>query len=310
MQYFVMASIEAILITLVTTLGYEVFKVNDIGGSMFIHCFGAYFGLACAVVINSREKGHFNNKLCEANYRSNIFGMIGTIFLWMYWPSFNAALASNQAQHRAIVNTLISITGSCFTVFMINPYFKHGKFDMEDVLNATISGGVVIGCTADLIVQPYICLIIGCCAGTLSVVGFNFIMPFLANRINLHDTCGVHNLHGMPGFFGGIIGAIISGVATPEEYGSSFSILFPLVPGQRTSGMQAGWQLAALALVLGVAIVGGVIAGLCLKIPVFEEIEIPFDDHCLWETNDEEGQALTQLRRYKTVDLQNFKVQL
>jgi ammonium transporter Rh len=307
MQYLVMASIETILVCLVTTLGYEYFYAADIGGSMFIHCFGAYFGLACAIVINSREKGHYNNELCGSNYRSNTFSMIGTIFLWMFWPSFNAALATGQAQHRAIINTLISMTGSCFTVFILNPFFKQGKFDMEDALNATISGGVIIGASADIIIFPYIALIIGCCAGALSITGFNIFGPFLAEKINMHDTCGVHNLHGMPGFMGGIISAIIAGCVTPELYGPSVDKLFPLVgSGKRTNGLQAGWQLAALALVWGVAIAGGVITGFILKIPCFEEVETPFDDHCLWETNDEEGQVLKKVQNMRLATRDNF----
>jgi ammonium transporter Rh len=305
MQYLVMATIEAILVAMVTTLGYSVFGAVDIGGSMFIHCFGAYFGLACTVVINSRKKGHYNNPLCESNYRSNTFSMIGTIFLWMFWPSFNAALGSGAMQHRAIINTLISMTGSCFTVFILNPFFKHGKFDMEDALNATISGGVIIGASADIIVYPYIALIIGCLAGALSITGFNLLGPYLARKINLHDTCGVHNLHGMPGFSGGLIAAILAGLATSEIYGPSLGLAFPMVgSGARTNGLQAGWQLAGLVLAWGVAVVGGVLTGFLLKIPCFEEVETPFDDHCLWETNDEEGQALKHVSHLK---LERFK---
>jgi ammonium transporter Rh len=86
-QYLVMATCETFLNCMVTVIGLKHFVIEDVGGGIFIHCFGAYFGLACALVINSKEKGHFNNPNCRAGYRSNTFAMLGTIFLWMFWPS-------------------------------------------------------------------------------------------------------------------------------------------------------------------------------------------------------------------------------
>ena len=41
----------------------------------------------------------YNKKAAEsekagANHISDLFSMIGTIFLWMFWPSFNAGVAA------------------------------------------------------------------------------------------------------------------------------------------------------------------------------------------------------------------------
>jgi ammonium transporter Rh len=38
-------------------------------------------------------------------------------------------------------------------------------------------------------------------------------------KLSIHDTCGVHNLHGMPGVMAGIVGAITAAMATQDEYG-------------------------------------------------------------------------------------------
>ena len=61
---------------------------------MIIHLFGAVFGLAVSFAY--RPKQQSNNKLCESNYYSNLFAMIGSLFIWMYWPSFNAVLVPNN----------------------------------------------------------------------------------------------------------------------------------------------------------------------------------------------------------------------
>ena len=48
---------------------------------MYVHVFGAYFGLTVAKVLNKTVK----NEKEEAIYHSDLFAMIGTIFLWLYW---------------------------------------------------------------------------------------------------------------------------------------------------------------------------------------------------------------------------------
>lgn len=90
-----------------------------------------------------------------------------------------------------------------------------GALDMEVVLNATLAGGVAIGSACDLFATPYVSLIIGSLAGIISALGFLKLSPYLQKRISLHDTCGVNNLHGIPGIMGGIIGSIA--VAVSEE---------------------------------------------------------------------------------------------
>ena len=48
-------------------------------------------------------------------------------------------------------------------------------------------------------------LLVGVAAGVISVVGFAFLTPLLERLIGLGDTCGVHNLHGIPGILGGLV---------------------------------------------------------------------------------------------------------
>ena len=45
--------------------------------------------------------------------------------------------------------------------------------------------------------------------------------PAMSKYLKLHDTCGVHNLHGMPGVISGLGSVLAAGIATEELYGVS-----------------------------------------------------------------------------------------
>ncbi len=78
---------------------------------------------------------------------------------------------------------------------------------MEDILNASLAGGVAIGASSSLFVNPAASLTVGLTAGVISSLGFRYLTERLA-KIGIYDTAGVHNLHGIPGLFGGIISSI------------------------------------------------------------------------------------------------------
>jgi len=134
--------------------------------------------------------------------------MIGTIFLWCYWPSFNGVFAEGNAQMRVVVNTTLALSASCIMAFATSSLYCNGKFEMEDVLNATLAGGVVVGSTSDMMKYPWAVLILGALGGFISVVGFHSLTPKTGKIF--HDTCGVHNLHGVPGVLGGLMGGVLA----------------------------------------------------------------------------------------------------
>jgi ammonium transporter Rh len=208
--------LEALIMCLVHEVGYTLneyvcthsIKAFDVGGSMLIHAFGAYGGLTTSLILSSMTKPATKP---STNYFSNLFAFIGTLFLWMYWPSFNFGVGATTAftKTQIICNTILSLTGSCLATFATSAYLKD-KFTMEHLLNATLVGGVVIGASAGMIMHPGGALAIGFLTGIVSTLGFQYLTPYLEKKLNLYDTCGVHNLHGMPGLLGGIISAIVA----------------------------------------------------------------------------------------------------
>lgn len=207
-QLWLLATLEVIFYTFNITLCEGVLEASDRGGSMYVHAFGAYFGLAASYHFyrqETREHKAGGNNLCEGGYTSQTIAMAGTLFLWMFWPSFNSALAFGSTQHRVICNTVMSISASCISACSICRMLK-GKLNMEVVINATLAGGVAIGTASDLVTTPAVAILVGIIAGVLSAIGFLKLSGWFEEKIGLYDTCGVNNLHGMPGILGGLVG--------------------------------------------------------------------------------------------------------
>lgn len=210
MQLFGMANLNVFFYTLNRAIVFNIFKASDIGESMTIHTFGAYFGVIMTWFFQPKEAIEDKNNLGTGNYLSDLISMTGTLFLFIYWPSFNGGPAKGGKQMRAVINTYLSLSSSCIASIIVARITKGKKLDMEIILNASLAGGVVMGANADLIAKSYGAMLAGFIAGTVSSLGYAYLGPYLQQKIRLHDTCGVHSLHGMPGVMGGLISAIMA----------------------------------------------------------------------------------------------------
>ncbi|XP_049674979.1 ammonium transporter Rh type A [Accipiter gentilis] len=276
LQMLILTVVEVTIFAGNEYLVTEILQATDVGASMTIHAFGAYFGLAVTLVLyRPGLKNKHENE--ESTYHSDIFAMIGTLFLWLFWPSFNSAIAPEPIyQLTAIVNTYYSLAACTVVTFALSSLVdQRGKFSMVLIQNATLAGGVAVGTCADMPIHPFVAMCIGSMAGIISVLGFHFLTPFLASKLNIQDTCGVHNLHGLPGILGGIAGIIVTAVKDEARQGDTF-----------TPGMQA----AALGSTIGIALVGGALTGGILKLPFLGQApdQNCFDDSVYWEVPEEE----------------------
>uniref|UniRef100_A0A8C5I612 Ammonium transporter Rh type C 2-like n=1 Tax=Gouania willdenowi TaxID=441366 RepID=A0A8C5I612_GOUWI len=259
----------------------DLLHCRDAGGSMVIHCFGGYYGLAISWVLY-RPNLHLSKRFHGAVYHSDLFAMIGTLYLWMYWPSFNSAITDHgDGQHRTAINTYLALASSVLTTVAISSMSKKGgKLDMVHIQNATLAGGVAMGTAAEFMIQPYGALIVGFCVGIISTFGYLFVTPFLEKYLKLQDTCGVHNLHAVPGMLGGFIGAITAAAATEAVYGAEGlrnTFDFEGEFENRTPGTQGGFQAAGTCVSIAFGLVGGVCVGFILRFPIWAD---PGDDNC------------------------------
>lgn len=261
-QVLVMTFLELIFYCLNKVFFLEkLLVIADCGGTIVVHVFGAYFGLGACFALGATR----NEKLNAPSYISDIFSLIGTLFLWLFWPSFVAGLlpAGSPGHAYALNNTVWALLGSTVTTFGLVPLLSHNKrLEAVPIQNATLAGGVAIGATANFAMGPFWAVLVGCVAGVISTVGF--CRPLVPSKF---DTCGINNLHGMPGIFGALFSAIIplwhTSGPTKDLVGNSWH------------------QIAGLLGTLAISLATGALTGLILKMigsPV-----AAFNDESFWD---------------------------
>lgn len=268
-------------------------KVADVGGTYADHMFGAYFGLAVSYMLTGNRKMDHQNITPGTGYVYDLFSLIGTLFLWIYWPSFvgGGLTADSSQQQYAIINTILCLSASTMITFYLS-FHIHGLlnptttgprriFRPVDIQNATLAGGVAIGCSANFNMNPVNAIFIGIAAGAISTLGYYFIQPFLFEKLRIHDTCGVHNLHGMTSVIGAVASVVLAAYKQAESREHDTDVFFGHRNGQ-------WWrQLVGMIAVLACAIIGGIVTGWIMRnIDPISPDDIPFEDSKYWEIAD------------------------
>ena len=208
--------------------------VMDTGGSVIIHAFGALFGLGAMLMLTTKKQ---HETEIEADATSDRYSLLGSMVLWVFWPSFCGALVPAAQIPQTAINVILALCGSTLATYFATVALRR-KISPADIANAALAGGVAIGSTcdkADFFSQAFL---IGITAGAISTFGFAIIQGKLQGILKKTDTCGVMYLHGIPGIFGGL--AAIPFIEPPYLAGS---------------------QVMAIAVSAGVALVGGALVG-------------------------------------------------
>ena len=219
----------------------------DTGGSIVIHAFGAMFGLGAVMAMTKRGDA---NIPIESDFTSDRFSMLGSMALWVFWPSFCAALVAPELVPFTAVNVVIALSGSTLATYSVSVALRR-KISIADIANAALAGGVAIGSTCATASHPA-SFLIGVLAGVLSTIGFVVIQSKLERRLKVIDTCGVTNLHGWPGLLGGIAAVAV------------------------VDGISPGSQFAGIGITVGIALAAGYLVGLIIS--TLGRIKKPYDD--------------------------------
>ena len=200
----------------------------DSAGSITIHAFGAYFGLGMAAAMTHTRS---LDQPVESDATSDRFSMLGSMVLWLFWPSFCSAVVPPEQMPQTVLNTILALCGATLATCVASALLRRGRPSFGDIANASLAGGVCIGATCNVVPAPA-AFLIGLAAGTLCVVGYAIVQPRLQKSLGLVDTCGVHNLHGMPGLLGGVVAmAVVPSAAGAQFVGIVVTVILAWLGG-------------------------------------------------------------------------------
>jgi len=226
--------------------------IADTGGSIVIHAFGAIFGISAAVFLSTLKQ---RETPIEADATSDRYSLLGSMVLWVFWPSFCGALVPAETIPFVVVNVFIALSGSTIATYIASVSIR-GKINAADIANAALAGGVAIGATFDHATHLE-AMIIGAIAGVLSTVGFAIFQEKQEKFHKIVDTCGVSNLHGIPGIFGGLAAIVV------------------------VDGLDVSAQLKGIAVTIIIAVVAGLFTGKIVSL--FGKPDDIYDDEAEFE---------------------------
>uniref|UniRef100_A0A8C9H3A0 RH-like protein n=1 Tax=Piliocolobus tephrosceles TaxID=591936 RepID=A0A8C9H3A0_9PRIM len=272
-QLVVMVLVELTVFGTVRMVIYNIFGTDYHMNMMYIHVFAAYFGLTVAWCLPKPLP-----KATEDKYRTatspSLFAMLGTLFLWIFWPTFNSALLTNPIERKnAVFNTYYALAVSAVTAISVSSLaHPRGKINMTYMHNAVLAGGVAVSASCHLIPSPWIAMVLGLVAGLISIGGAK-CLPVCFNRVlGIHESHSVHYTFGLPGLLGEI--AYIVLMALHVVWASSNMI-----------GFQVLLSTGAFSLAMAMSITSGLLTGLLLNLKIWKGPHVAkyFDDQAFWK---------------------------
>ncbi|KAF1569764.1 UNVERIFIED_CONTAM: Blood group Rh(D) polypeptide, partial [Eudyptes pachyrhynchus] len=204
-QLILMTVVEIIVFYMNRWINETFLQVPDNISMMHVHLFGAYFGLAVSSRFSEPSPRSEKN---ASTPKSDLLSMLGTLFLWVFWPSFNSVLAVNKS--KAIYNTYFALAVSAVTAFVLSVLTtKDGKFRMTHIHSAVLAGGIAVGYAEHSIEYPWIAMILGLLASVITILGSFCLQRCLYPALKIHDSSGVHFTFGLPGVLGALAQVVL-----------------------------------------------------------------------------------------------------
>uniref|UniRef100_A0A3Q1B121 Ammonium transporter AmtB-like domain-containing protein n=1 Tax=Amphiprion ocellaris TaxID=80972 RepID=A0A3Q1B121_AMPOC len=254
-------------------------KVRPLNSIMLLHIFGAFFGLMLTWILYRKgseqrfEKEKFDSK-------TGLFSMLGSVFLWMFWPTFNSVLVDDRTPGRklgAVCSTYLALAVSAVTAAAI-ALLSHpkGKLNLIHMQSCILAGGVAVGVSMSAVHQPWEAMTIGFSAAIISTIGFQYLKIHMLLAFQCHDTCATLSTHGLPGLLGWLSHLLLQ-IRDSDDH--TMAIRF------------AVFHICTLLITITISLSTGFVTGLLLKWNFWRPPQSKkcFDDQAFWEVHLNSG---------------------
>nr|NP_001266526.1 RH-like protein ID [Gorilla gorilla gorilla]Q28427.2 RecName: Full=RH-like protein ID; AltName: Full=Rhesus-like protein ID [Gorilla gorilla gorilla]AAA65627.1 Rhesus-like protein [Gorilla gorilla] len=272
-QLVVMVLVEVTALGTMRMVISNIFNTDYHMNMMHIYVFAACFGLSVAWCLPKPLAKGTEDKDQTATIPS-LSAMLGALFLWMFWPSFNSALLRSPIERKnAVFNTYYAVAVSVVTAISVSSLaHPQGKINMTYMHNAVLAGGVAVATSCHLIPSPWLAMVLGLVAGLISIGGAK-CLPGCCNRVlGIHDSSVMHYNFSLLGLLGEIIYIVLL-------------VLDTVGAGNGMVGFQVLVSIGELSLAIVIALTSGLLTGLLLNLKIWKAPHAAkyFDDQVFWK---------------------------
>lgn len=273
--------VHLILIALLEVSGFilnewllqTLLSAQPLNSIMLLHIFGAFFGLMLTWILYRKgseqrfEKEKFDRK-------TGLFSMLGIVFLWMFWPSFNSVLVDSHGPGKklgAVLSTYLALAVSAVTAAGVSVLSSpKGKLNPIHMQSCIFAGGVAVGVSMSAIHQPWEAMTIGFTAALVSTIGFRYLKIHMLLAFECHDTCAVLSTHGLPGLLGWLAHLFLQ-IKDCDDHTTAIRF--------------AVFHICTLLITITLSLSMGIVTGLLLKWNFWRTPQNKkcFDDQAFWE---------------------------
>lgn len=261
------STVQLIFVTVFEALAYALnryiiqyqLNTNAIEIAIFVHVFGAFFGLGLSAFFKNANPQKPSNSQSD-----NLIAIIGTLVLFIFFPSYNAFNAEHAHQSRVVVNTFLATTSSALVTFAFSALGNNGKWSLTELRNGVIVGGITMSSSIAILCGP------AASAGTglVAAILVQFFISKVHNKLfaKLGDTSYTFAVH----FLAGTVAAVGSMIAIADAYsqgafyGSKTTDVYP------SGDNAAGNLVAAYFVTIGMGLFQGLFVGAIFGLKAFK----------------------------------------